>query len=29
MTVYAKIDQGVDFIWENFSEQILGKEIPT
>jgi hypothetical protein len=29
MTLYAKIDQGVDFIWEKFSEQIPGKEIPT
>jgi len=29
MTFYAKIDQGVDFIWEKVSEQIPGKERPT
>lgn len=29
MTLNAKIYQGVDFIWENMSEQIPGKEVPT
>ena len=29
IAMYAKIDQGINFEWENFSELIPGKDNPT
>jgi hypothetical protein len=29
IAIYAKIDQGINFEWENFSELIPGKNNPT
>lgn len=29
LSIYAKVYQGVDFIWQNVSEKILGKDTPS